>query len=130
MRLINDEIGIFHKTLISDDKGTEYYNIWEDAHFASETCHAIELPFSNIPSSEEVAMGISLLWEPGDKIGIFFNERGTFFSFVKHFTVYGECMHSARISVQPGPSSFASMLLFLTRRGVEQDVFGSYTKSH
>ena len=26
MRLIDDEIGIFHKTLVCDDEGTEYYN--------------------------------------------------------------------------------------------------------
>jgi hypothetical protein len=86
MRLIDDEIGIFHKTLVIDDEGTEYYNIWEDINFASETRHAIELPFSNIPSSE---MDF-LLCEPGDKICIFFNERRKFFSYVKHFTVYGD----------------------------------------
>jgi hypothetical protein len=64
MRLIDDEIGIFHKTLVTEDKGTEYYNIWEDAHFTSETRLAIELPFSNIPSSEEVEMGISCCASP------------------------------------------------------------------
>jgi hypothetical protein len=86
MRLIDDEIGIFHKTLVTEDEGTEYYNIWEDVHFASETRHGIELPFSNIPFSE---MDFPLC-ESGDKICIFFNERRKFFSFVKNFTVYGD----------------------------------------
>jgi hypothetical protein len=88
MRLIDDKIGIFHKTSVRNDEGTEYYNIWEDVFFTSKPRHVVAMPFSTIPSSEEVEMGISLLWEPGDKIGIFFNERRKFFSYVQHFRLY------------------------------------------
>jgi hypothetical protein len=72
-------------------------------------------------------MGISCSASPDLHL---LHERRKFFSFVKHFTVYGECMHSARKVSSRVPLSFASMLLFLTRRGVEQDDFGSYRKSH
>ena len=89
MRLIDDEIGIFYKTLVCDDEGTEYYNIWEDVQYTRMPRHAIELPLSNIPTSPEGSFQEPpLLCEPGDKIGLFFEERRKFFSYVQHFRLW------------------------------------------
>ena len=67
MHLIDDEVGIFHKRLVTtDDEMDEYFDIWEDAPISDHPDHAIAFPF-----------GID---EPGDKINIFREERRKFFS--------------------------------------------------
>lgn len=66
MHLIDDEVGIFHKRLVTIDDGTEYFDIWEDVRISDHPDHAIAFPF-----------GID---EPGDKINIFREERSNFFS--------------------------------------------------
>ena len=66
MHLIDDEVGIFHKRLVTIDDGTDYFDIWEDVRISDNSDHAIAFPF-----------GID---EPGDKINIFREERSKFFS--------------------------------------------------
>ena len=66
MHLIDDEVGIFHKRLVTTDDGTEYFDIWEDVRISDHSDHEIAFPF-----------GID---EPGDKINIFREERSKFFS--------------------------------------------------
>ena len=103
MRLIDDEIGIFHQRLVTTDDGTEYYDIWEDIKLPKRkrafnyepgdigpwitglygelvplpkrSDHDIALPFGNNV--------------PGAKIRIFRGERKKFYSCAR-MTVAGK----------------------------------------
>lgn len=127
MRLIDDEIGIFHKTLVRVDDGTEYYNIWEDVQYTCKPRHAIELPLSTIPTSPEGSFQEpALLCEPGDKIGLFFEERRKFFSYVQHFRLWRSSPPFARgfneEKCPVGPLFLLPECFYLSPE--------SYTKSH
>jgi hypothetical protein len=94
MRLINDEIGIFHQRLVTTDDGTEYYDIWEDIKLPKRKCdfnyeHGDIGPWNIGSDGEQVPLpkrsdhDIALPFgkkEPGDKIRIFRGERKKFYS--------------------------------------------------
>jgi hypothetical protein len=100
MRLIDDEIGIFHNRLVTTDDGTEYYDIWEDIKLPKGPSCFNEYeeigPWSTgspsivvngqtevIPlpkrSDHDIALPFGKI-EPGDKIRLFRRERKKFYS--------------------------------------------------
>lgn len=65
MRLIDDEIGIFHVRSATAE-GSDYFDVWEDVIISDHPSHAIAFPFGTE--------------EPGDKIDMFREERRKFFA--------------------------------------------------
>ena len=95
MRLIDDEIGIFHKRLVTiDDSSNSYYDIWEDIKLPKRKRdfnyeNGDIGPWKTGSDGEEVPLpkrsdhDIALPFgkrEPGDKIRIFRRERKKFYS--------------------------------------------------
>ena len=108
MRLIDDEIGIFHKRLDHCERpgrgsitiGSSHYDIWEKVRFVMGVHRPdITLPF-----------GIN---EPGDKIHLFHEERRKFFSFVPA-TFDGDGLRDAN----SGPLFLLPRCFYFTRPGL------------
>ena len=108
MRLIDDEIGIFHKRLDNCERpgrgsitiGSSHYDIWEKVRFVMGVHRPdITLPF-----------GIN---EPGDKIHLFHEERRKFFSFVP--ATFDE---NGLRDANPGPLFLLPRCFYFTRPGL------------